>query len=233
MRRRLVWASSGALVFAIAIAVGCADDARGTPDPIYTSGPIVPPASRIIGPAGGTVASSDGASIVVPAGALEADTTITITSDPSAPLPVDMTAAGTPVLLEPEGLRFAAPVRVTMPLAAGPPSRAIGVYRAPRGTIAFEPLTGATQDGASVTAETLALGVFVPATVACAGACSADPDAGTCACSGRCLGVAYAVRCADGGCACQNDASTSAACLDVRRTFRETCLFPGTVDGGE
>jgi hypothetical protein len=223
-----VWAWMGA----IALAMACSEE-EGTPDPIYTPGPLAPPATRVIGPGGGTVTSSDGASIVVPPGALEVDTAITITSDPSAPITADMIAAGTPVSFEPEGLRFEKPVRLTLPLFRSPKPGTIGIFRAPRSTISYEALVGATHDGATISADASTLGVMVPAIVTCTGTCDADPDAGACGCGGRCLGVSYALRCTDGGCACQDDASAAGACGDRARIFREACRFPGDVDAGE
>jgi hypothetical protein len=228
MRTFVPWVWIGSV--AIAIAVGCSED-EPTPDPIYTPGPLAPAASSVIGPGGGTVTSSDGASIVVPPGALEADTTITITSDPSAPITADMAAVGTPVSFEPEGVRFTKPVRLTLPLFPTRPAGTIGLFRAPRSTISYEALVGATHDDATITAEASSLGVLVPAIVTCAGGCNTEPDAGTCGCSGRCLGAAYALRCSDAGCTCQDDASAVGAC--GARLFREACRFPGDVDAGE
>jgi hypothetical protein len=225
--RTWAWVWIGSV--AMAIAVGCSED-EPTPDPIYTPGPLAPPSSSVIGPGGGTVTSSDGASIVVPAGALEADTTITITSDPAAPITADMTAVGTPVSFEPEGLRFAKPVRLTLPLFPSRAAGTIGLFRAPRTTISYDALVGATHDGTTITAEASTLGVFVPAIVTCAGGCTTD-DAGTCGCSGRCLGTSYALRCSDAGCTCQDDASAAGTC--GARLFHEACRFPGEVDGGE
>jgi hypothetical protein len=230
MRALVPWLFFGTV--AIAIAVGCADD-DVPPDPIYTPGPLVPPASSTIGPSGGTVTSSDGASIVVPPGALEVETAITIASDPSAPLTADMTAVGTPVSFAPEGLRFAKPVRLTLPLFQGRADGQVGLFRAPRTTISYEALPGATHDGVTITVEASTLGVVVPAIVTCVGGCTADVDAGTCTCSGRCLGAAYALRCGDAGCTCQDDASAAGACGDRARIFREGCRFPGQVAAGE
>ena len=71
-----------------------------------------------VGAAGGIVKSADGnVSINIPAGALTSDTVITITPLSLSDLPAgvqDFLTVNTVYLLEPEGLTFTAPARITM-----------------------------------------------------------------------------------------------------------------------
>lgn len=75
-------------------------------------------ASSIIGPAGGSVALADGARVDIPAGALAANTTITIREialPSGAVLPPTGVLASKVYSLEPNGQSFAVPVTVTLP----------------------------------------------------------------------------------------------------------------------
>ncbi|MCB9507481.1 MAG: hypothetical protein H6697_07415 [Myxococcales bacterium] len=75
----------------------------------------------VVGPEGGEISASagsllDGVRVVVPPGALAAETTLTIhgTVDPT-PLPETAAAVGLALVIEPEATEFAVPVRVTVP----------------------------------------------------------------------------------------------------------------------
>ncbi|MBK9518919.1 MAG: hypothetical protein IPO09_16525 [Anaeromyxobacter sp.] len=96
-----------AVVLAAALA-GCAGTA-GTAD-----------GTAAIGAAGGTVTEAGGASVVVPAGAFEAETTLRIAKDATgAPaLPAGLTAAGDTYVITPHGGSFAQPVEVRIPAPA-------------------------------------------------------------------------------------------------------------------
>lgn len=91
-----------------------------TPLPVAPAPPTppVPPPAPVVGAAGGTVTESSGASIIVPAGALSADTTIRIARDSTGapPLPGGLAAAGSMYMLTPHGGDFAEGVTVRLPL---------------------------------------------------------------------------------------------------------------------
>jgi hypothetical protein len=76
-----------------------------------------PTSSMMIGSAGGTV-EADGATLVVPAGALAADVAITVTK--TADLGPFGQSPSVSYLLAPEGQTFASPVTFTLHLAAPP-----------------------------------------------------------------------------------------------------------------
>ncbi len=76
---------------------------------------VVPPPT--VGASGGTVTEASGASVIVPAGALTADTTIRVAMDSTgAPaLPDGLVAAGNTYMVTPHGGAFAQPVEVRIP----------------------------------------------------------------------------------------------------------------------
>ncbi len=80
--------------------------------------PPPPPPPVVIGAGGGTVTEASGASIVIPAGALSASTTIRIARDSTgAPaLPAGLTAAGSTFVITPHGGDFAEGVDVRLPV---------------------------------------------------------------------------------------------------------------------
>lgn len=92
-------------------------------------------ATALITPAGGTLVLSDGAKVVIPAGALSASVNITLRSlaaPPPATLPPGQTLAGKVYSLEPDGQGFAQPATLTMPydpasLSAGHDPNAIAI----------------------------------------------------------------------------------------------------------
>lgn len=185
----------------------------------------------------------NGAQIEVPEGALSADTAMTIIVEPAAPLPAVLQAVGTPYTFGPEGLTFAKPVKITLPwegakLAAGKTAAEIVMFTAPKDTSDFVPLISVVA-GSSVTAETLHLSTFVPATLECFVACAAEPgslDGASCNCSSTCLGVAYSMACSSGRCTCQNGTTTTTNCTDITNTavtFRRACGFPGAIPAEE
>jgi Regulator of chromosome condensation (RCC1) repeat/Immunoglobulin I-set domain/ZU5 domain len=82
-----------------------------------SSGSTPPPTPPAIGATGGTVSDGSGASVVVPPGALAADTVIRIARDSTgAPaLPTGLNAAGATYVVTPHGGDFAQPVEVRIP----------------------------------------------------------------------------------------------------------------------
>ncbi len=173
------------------------------------------PVAAAVGPAGGEVTSTDGARVVVPAGAVADDVTITLT--PTTPPPNNTGVVGTvasPVVrLGPEGQSFTVPVFVTLPvdLARLPPGTRIAdlrIFRAPAGTGAFEAIpTGVVGNGTSLTAATTHFSDFVVALPSspgpacfdatkngaetdtdCGGACNACEDGKACISPADCRG---------------------------------------------
>src|SRR5262249_45075824 len=139
------------------------------------------------------------------------------TAEPAAPIPAVLQPSGTPYTFGPEGLMFAKPVRVTLPfdarkLPAEKTAAEILIFTAPKDTADFVAISAATS-GSTVTGETTHFSTFVPATLECPIACSADSK--SCKCSSTCLGVTYAMDCPNGGCTCQNGASATVDCTDV------------------
>jgi hypothetical protein len=106
-------------VFSLLAGCGGGDDggAPPTPPPVVTPPPPPPP---VIGAGGGTVTESTGASVIVPAGALGADTTIRIAMDSTgAPaMPAGLTAAGNMYVVTPHGGEFPTPIEVSIPAPA-------------------------------------------------------------------------------------------------------------------
>ncbi|HEU4779687.1 MAG TPA: hypothetical protein VFS58_07360 [Steroidobacteraceae bacterium] len=97
---------------------GCGGgDGGGTTPPPPAPPAAAPPPPPVVGASGGTVTESSGASIVIPAGALSANTTIRIARDSTgAPaLPSGLTAAGNMYVITPHGGDFAEGVEVRLP----------------------------------------------------------------------------------------------------------------------
>lgn len=77
--------------------------------------------SATIGPSGGTLTHPDGVQVVVPPGALAADTALAITSHPDDAPPRDplLPPGGTVYAFTPHGTRFELPVTIRFPLPPG------------------------------------------------------------------------------------------------------------------
>jgi len=128
----LLWRTALSAVTAVALlwlavllsACGGGDDA---PAPAPTE------VSAVIGPAGGTLEGPDGARVVIPAGALSADTTITIARrDTGAPTvtPDGFTANGAVYEFTPHDILFKQPVTMRVPFSVNPQATAQDVLRA-------------------------------------------------------------------------------------------------------
>lgn len=112
MRTRLgQWVGVGALWAALAACGGGGENGA-------SPAPQAEPAA--IGAAGGKVAEAGGATVIVPAGALDADTTIRVAMDSTGapPLPDGLAAAGNTYVITPHGGEFAQPVEVRIPVPA-------------------------------------------------------------------------------------------------------------------
>lgn len=106
----------GALLFVLALAACGGSDDGGSDG---GSSPGSPPVGTVIGAAGGTVLGPHGTKVVIPPGALTADTKIAITqTSASAPtLPSGLSTFGQMFAFTPHGTTFAVPVTVTLPFA--------------------------------------------------------------------------------------------------------------------
>ncbi|MFC4453913.1 hypothetical protein [Deinococcus sonorensis] len=112
----------GLLVLTISLA-SCGGTPRTTPDPGQTAGtPTGPATTAVVGPSGGTLTSSDGkVRLTVPAGALSADTTLSVQ-------PITVTAPHGKVAyrLSPATVTFAKPAELTLTSAAAQPLSTAG-----------------------------------------------------------------------------------------------------------
>ena len=129
--RHCITSRTGATVAALArLAIGallaaglaaCGGGGDGGDDAPAASAPA---ASATVGAAGGTVVGPDDVRVVIPAGALSADTVITIRkSAAGAPaLPASAALAKSPAIYEltPHGLHFDVPVAISMPSTSDP-----------------------------------------------------------------------------------------------------------------
>jgi hypothetical protein len=127
-----------------------------------------PKQSMAIGPSGGTVSLTDGTNVVVPQGALTANTTITVEQVGDATPPPGTDPVGHTYKLGPEGQMFAVPVTVTLAVSseALPPGRTIdevSIWTAPAGGGAFTQLTTSVGDATHVSAATSHFSLFLPA----------------------------------------------------------------------
>jgi alpha-tubulin suppressor-like RCC1 family protein len=102
-----------ALGFVLALLAGCGGGgSSGTPTNSVT---------RTIGVDGGTIAGPGGVTLTVPAGALAADTALTIAIDDAGapPLPGSLPLQGETIALLPHGMNFSVPVTLSMTMPAG------------------------------------------------------------------------------------------------------------------
>jgi hypothetical protein len=123
----------------------------------------------VVTPTGAHVTVGDGASIDIPAGALQSNTTITGTTT-DATAPADTVMVGTPYLFGPEGTQFAQPVTIVLAfdpskLPAGRSASDVAIYTAPAGSSNYQALPTTLVDGSHVQATTTHFSIFVAAVV--------------------------------------------------------------------
>jgi hypothetical protein len=94
--------------------------------PTGTPGATPTTASASIGVTGGTVGVG-GAQVTIPAGALGTKQTITVSPGTVATVPPNFTLAGPPIEFRPDGLQFAQPVTITLPLQSPRPKGPLAV----------------------------------------------------------------------------------------------------------
>jgi hypothetical protein len=125
-----------------------------------------PTVSMNITASGGSVKTTDGTSVVVPAGAVIDSTAITISGEPNAITVGDVVLVGPAYRFGPEGTQFAVPVTVTLAydpskLPAGTSAADVEVMTAPVGSTAFVVLPTTIVDATHVTADTSHFSDFV------------------------------------------------------------------------
>ena len=150
------WTGTVLLLFTLSACGGSDDGAGGTaPQPVGT----------VIGAAGGTVIGPNGATVVIPPGALTTNTPIAITqTSAGAPaLSAGLFAAGPMFAFTPHGTTFAVPVTVTVPFdpVTVPAGATPTLFKTNATQNGWDPVAGATVDGASVTGQVTSFSSFV------------------------------------------------------------------------
>ncbi|HEU4589707.1 MAG TPA: Calx-beta domain-containing protein [Steroidobacteraceae bacterium] len=147
MARNAHTASLLCCAFLLLLCSGCGgggDSSASTPP-----APLAPPSG--IGAAGGTINHTSGAKVVVPAGALAANTAIAVAqSAAGAPaLPAGAVAKGQIFAFTPHGTTFATPVTITVPFDASavPAGMTLALYKTNASQSAWEVVAGATVNG--------------------------------------------------------------------------------------
>ncbi len=141
----------GLIAVVVGLVLGCHQD----PSPS-----LAPPTSRQIGHAGGIVEVTGGAKVAIPAGALAADTKITVSEvESDVPLPDGLFSAGKAYSFEPHGLTFAVPVTITLPFTGD--SVALQVVKLDSALDTTWQLLGAgAQSGASLSVLTTSFSIY-------------------------------------------------------------------------
>jgi hypothetical protein len=159
-----------------------------------SDGHITISSTAVIGPSGGTV-SAGGASVEIPAAALSAPTSITVSVATDAPpLPGNVTLAGDIFAFTPHGQPFASLVAIRVPFtqpATGTPV----LYAASADDELWAPVTGAISSNGVLSAQAMHFSWFAPVVVStsmcaqpsesCRGvACCPDPNGFEVGCDG-------------------------------------------------
>src|SRR5688572_3475055 len=136
-------------------ACGGGGGSDGGGNPGSPPGGGTPPPSSGIGSAGGTVTGPNGSSVVVPAGALSTNISISVeqSSQGAPPLPAGMTSAGEMFALTPHGTQFAAPVTITIPYDSSATNGATPVLYKTNAQNQWELVSGATFAAGVATAQ--------------------------------------------------------------------------------
>lgn len=221
---RFMRSFGGAVLFLVCVVAACSSSDSDKPAATATTGT----GAATIGTAGGTVTSADGnVTLTVPAGALAANTNVTIA-------PVTATIGGhvgTAYDFGPNGTSFAAPATIAIkvdPSFGDAASLAVGLYSGGP----WIPLASPAFDGKSVSGTTPHLSIY--ALVSTADAAVFTPDAGVAdtgtdsggACATTCTG------CCDANNVCHADGATNVAYCGVNGLACETCPSPPACRSG-
>lgn len=156
------WIAAGVLAVALAACGGGGSSNEGAP-------PAPPPttSAATLDGAGGTVADSRGAAVIVPAGALQQSTTIRIANESidAPPLPQGLSAAGAVWAITPHGATFDQPVEVRLPAPAVTlqADQALAIVKAQPGG-SWEVMPTQVQDG-SLTTQVTSFSYFTSAII--------------------------------------------------------------------
>jgi hypothetical protein len=164
MWQQLIRAMCSSVIVAALAACGGSDDAA-VPSPAPASPPA--PAPSGIGPAGGTVTGSNGAMIVVPAGALTqtVDLQVTEISAGSANLPTGVDRVGAVYALTPHDTNFTVPVTVSLPFNPAQVSGGRTVQFLKTTDTArtqWSPVVGAAVSGSMISAQVTSFSLSTP-----------------------------------------------------------------------
>ena len=165
-----------ALVLVACGGSGAGDDgsAGALPEPVAR-----PRGTAEIGPAGGRVEGVDGASVSVPAGALEVTATVSIARDATdaPPAPNGMRTLGNIFAVTPHGARFVQPVQVTIPfdVQALPAGRKPALLKVSPGK-PWQVIENVTVNDSRITASVDSLSWFQPISVPSTGFGVANPN---------------------------------------------------------
>jgi hypothetical protein len=230
-----VWRTASLVLSTLCVFVACSseDDAPNhdfneTPQ---ATGDVLQK-SQTVGPAGGTV-SGGGATIDIPAGALPADTTITITSraPSSVTLPTwtPTQVMGGTFAFGPDNIVFAKPVTITVGLAVNRPSHdpnaLVVLMRSPTSANQWEPRGAGPASEDTVTAVTDHFSDWAP-TLAPSSSCFAPAACAADAAAGGPVGIDCRVPASGGGVHCFGDKSPYTCTCDGQSTVLLTVDGP-------
>jgi hypothetical protein len=156
------------------------------PTILLQNGPPAGGASQVVDQSGGVVTTNEGTTLVIPPGALTAQTTITITLVPDATAPSGVMPVTAVHQFGPEGQTFLVPVCITLAfepelLPAGTTEQDVVLYSAPQdgGPSDYQPMTTSAADPSHVIGMTTH---FSNVVAAYGGAQELPPDAGVVSC---------------------------------------------------
>ena len=156
----------GAVVWGLVATLAACGGGGGEAQPPAPPPPVA--AAPVIGVAGGTVNEPGGATVVVPAGALETATTIRVAMDSTGapPLPAGLAAAGNTFVVTPHGGDFAQPVEVRIPApnVSLLPNQQLKLAKAQPGG-AWEVLGDSVLRDGALVAQVNSFSFFIPVTV--------------------------------------------------------------------
>jgi hypothetical protein len=171
---------AGLLAAVAGVVVAC------VPTILLQNGPPAGGASQVVDQTGGVVTTNEGTTLVIPPGALTAQTTITITLRPDAAAPAGVTPVTAAHQFGPEGQTFLVPVCITLAfepelLPAGTTEQGVVLYSAPQdgGPNDYQPLETSAVDRSHVIGMTTH---FSNVVAAYGGAQELPPDAGVVGC---------------------------------------------------
>jgi hypothetical protein len=207
--------------------------------------------TKTVGAQGGTVSHSDGSGVTIPAGALTANSMITLATV-NATAPTGTVLVGPAYDFGPDGTTFNQPVTITLPftakkIPAGRTSADIIIYTAPLNSTEYVALS-TTVAGATVQTTATHFTVYLPAvklptdggsTDNCTSSCSVSSTSPGCGCSAECNGHSYSIGCSaelttgPAQCFCEVDGQTqstgpitldSCTMTQVQQAFSVNCL---------